>query len=33
MKAGDLVVQNLVQGGKARGLGIIKSVYPNGRDK
>ena len=33
MKVGDLVVQRLVQGGIARGLGIIKSIYPNGRDK
>ena len=33
MKVGDLVVQRLVQGGIARGLGIIKSVYPNGTDK
>ena len=30
MKVGDLVVQNLVQGGKARGLGMITKVYLNG---
>ena len=33
MKVGDLVVQRHVQGGTTRGLGIIKSIYPNGRDK
>jgi hypothetical protein len=33
MQVGDLVVQRLVQGGLNRGMGIIKSIYPNGRDK
>ena len=33
MKVGDLVTQRLVQGGINRGLGIIKSIYPNGTDK
>ena len=30
MKVGDLVRQNLVQGGVARGIGIITKVYLNG---
>ena len=30
MKAGDLVVQNLVQGGLTRGMGMIMKVYLNG---
>ena len=33
MQVGDLVVQRLVQGDTTRGLGIIKSIYPNGRDE
>ena len=30
MKVGDLVVQNLIQGGTADGLGMITKVYLNG---
>ena len=30
MKVGDLVRQNLVKGGKIRGLGMITKVYLNG---
>ena len=30
MKVGDLVVQNLVQGGTTRGMGMITKVYLNG---
>ena len=30
MQVGDLVVQNLVQGGTTRGMGIITKVYLNG---
>ena len=30
MQVGDLVRQNLVKGGKTRGLGMITKVYLNG---